>query len=55
LYTSGALQSYVVPSDEGPHRKYYSINDTGRDQLEAGRKTWAGFVTAMDVVLERAA
>ena len=26
LYSSGALSSYVVPSDEGPHRKYYGIN-----------------------------
>ncbi len=24
LYASGALTSYVVPSDEGPHRKYYA-------------------------------
>ena len=23
LYTAGALTSYVVPSEEGPHRKYY--------------------------------
>ena len=26
LYTAGALTSYVVPSEEGPHRKYYGIN-----------------------------
>ncbi len=26
LYSSGLLTSYVVPSDEGPHRKYYGIN-----------------------------
>src|SRR6478735_8104331 len=26
LYAAGALTSYVVPSDEGPHRKYYAIN-----------------------------
>ena len=25
LYAAGALTSYVVPSDEGPHRKYYGI------------------------------
>ena len=30
LYSAGALTSYVVPSDEGPHRKYYGINDRGR-------------------------
>lgn len=53
LFKSGALTSYVVASDEGPHRKYYGINDVGRGQLEAGRKTWQAFVTAMDVVLEQ--
>ena len=31
LYRSGLLTSYLVPSDEGPHRKYYGINDAGRD------------------------
>jgi PadR family transcriptional regulator PadR len=30
LYAVGALTSYVVPSDEGPHRKYYGINGNGR-------------------------
>ncbi len=25
LYRDGALTSYVVPSDEGPHRRYYGI------------------------------
>jgi PadR family transcriptional regulator, regulatory protein PadR len=53
LFKVGALKSYVVPSDEGPHRKYYGINDVGQDQLEAGRKTWHAFVGAMNVVLEQ--
>jgi PadR family transcriptional regulator PadR len=26
LYAAGALTTYVVPSDEGPHRKYYALN-----------------------------
>ena len=26
LFLHGKLTSYVVPSDEGPHRKYYGIN-----------------------------
>jgi PadR family transcriptional regulator PadR len=53
LFRIGALKSYVVPSDEGPHRKYYGINDVGHDQLETGRKTWQAFVSAMNVVLEQ--
>src|SRR5919112_6480554 len=27
LYRSGHLTSYVVPSEEGPHRKYYAVNE----------------------------
>ena len=30
LYKAGLLTSYVVPSEEGPHRKYYGLNDVGR-------------------------
>jgi PadR family transcriptional regulator PadR len=30
LFQAGALTSYVVPSDSGPHRKYYGLNDAGR-------------------------
>ena len=29
LYRGGALTSYVVPSEEGPHRRYYGITDAG--------------------------
>ncbi len=34
LYAAGALTSYVVPSDEGPHRKYYGITP-GRPRAAA--------------------
>ncbi|QCW52272.1 PadR family transcriptional regulator [Nocardioides dongxiaopingii] len=43
LYAAGALTSYVVPSDEGPHRKYYGMTPAGRDQLERQSKDWATF------------
>ena len=29
LFNAGALTSYVVPSEEGPHRKYYGLNAAG--------------------------
>jgi PadR family transcriptional regulator PadR len=51
LYQGGALTSYVVPSDEGPHRKYYAINDRGRSMLEDGAKTWRAFADTVDGVL----
>jgi PadR family transcriptional regulator PadR len=51
LYSAGALTSYVVPSDEGPHRKYYAINDRGRSVLEDGGKTWRAFADTVDGLL----
>jgi PadR family transcriptional regulator, regulatory protein PadR len=52
LYSSGALTSYVVPSDEGPHRKYYGINAQGRAMLAAQRKDWREFAGTMSRLLE---
>ncbi|MFI5960423.1 PadR family transcriptional regulator [Cryptosporangium sp. NPDC051539] len=51
LYSAGCLTSYVVPSEEGPHRKYYGITDVGRDQLTESTKTWTGFARTMDDLL----
>jgi PadR family transcriptional regulator PadR len=53
LYRGGALTSYVVPSDEGPHRRYYGITETGKTQLSEARTTWAEFVRAVDTLLEQ--
>lgn len=52
LYRGGALSSYVVPSDEGPNRKYYALTPAGRDQLEASRKVWDAFVDDMAMILD---
>ena len=54
LYSGGALTSYVVPSDEGPHRKYYGINAQGRATLQTQGKTWAAFAQTMEGLLEGA-
>ena len=51
LYTAGALTSYVVPSEEGPHRKYYGINAQGRAMLDLQRKVWTEFSTTMNHLL----
>lgn len=51
LFQGGALTTYVVPSDEGPHRKYYAINKTGSAQLDASTKDWGEFAGAMDKLL----
>jgi PadR family transcriptional regulator PadR len=55
LYNAGALSSYVVPSEEGPHRKYYGLNDTGRQLLAESGKTWRSFAETMDSLLGAAA
>lgn len=52
LFTAGALTSYVVASDDGPHRKYYGINDTGKRMLSEQRKTWNDFSSKMSSLLD---
>ncbi|WP_020578712.1 PadR family transcriptional regulator [Actinopolymorpha alba] len=48
LLKAGLLTSYVEPSDAGPHRIYYRLNDHGRHQLEASAKTWREFTATMN-------
>ncbi|GAA3575158.1 PadR family transcriptional regulator [Amycolatopsis ultiminotia] len=55
LYKAGLLTSYVVPSEEGPHRKYYSLNEPGRQRLTESVSTWQSFASAMDQLLKEAA
>jgi PadR family transcriptional regulator PadR len=52
LYRAGALTSYVEPSDEGPHRRYYGITERGRAQLTEARLVWAGFSRALTDLLD---
>lgn len=52
LYNGGALTSYVKPSDEGPHRRYYGITPAGREQLAQARTTWADFSRALTALLD---
>ncbi len=55
LFQGGFLTTYVVPSEEGPHRKYYSLNDPGRLRLAESGKTWQSFASTMNVLLGEAA
>lgn len=54
LYSAGALTSYVVPSDGGPHRKYYGINEQGRAMLAAQIREWNSFTAALDGLINPA-
>lgn len=51
LFQQGMLTSYVVPSEEGPHRKYYGLNRAGRDLYEEATKQWTAFTEVMDALL----
>jgi PadR family transcriptional regulator, regulatory protein PadR len=52
LYRAGSLTSYVEPSDEGPHRRYYGITPRGRAQLAEARTVWADFSQALSSLLQ---
>jgi PadR family transcriptional regulator PadR len=54
LYNAGCLTTYLVASDEGPHRKYYALNKTGTAQLARSGKVWAGFAAAMNSLVNGA-
>ncbi|MDR0482626.1 MAG: PadR family transcriptional regulator [Cellulomonadaceae bacterium] len=51
LFAAGALTNYVVPSDEGPHRKYYGITDHGKEILATQREEWHQFAATLTHVL----
>ncbi len=52
LFQAGALNSYVVPSEEGPHRKYYGINRKGEEVYQRSVKSWRSFADLMDRLLD---
>ncbi|WP_127546171.1 PadR family transcriptional regulator [Actinoplanes sp. OR16] len=51
LFNSGLLSTYVVASDEGPHRKYYSLNDRGAGELKRSGEVWRDFAAIMNDLL----
>jgi PadR family transcriptional regulator, regulatory protein PadR len=55
LYNAGALTTYVVPSDEGPHRKYYALNQTGSDLLDRSAKVWREFADTLTKLIDSSA
>ena len=52
LFNGGYLTSQIVPSEEGPARKYYGINGAGTDMVERSRKTWHEFTHVMNTLLD---
>ena len=52
LYGAGALTSYVVASEEGPHRKYYGITTAGRAELKKQSEDWHTFSATITSLLD---
>lgn len=53
LFASGALSSYVVPSEEGPHRKYYALTPGGHELVAGATGSWREFAGILDGLLTR--
>ena len=51
LYSAGALSSYVVASEGGPHRKYYAITQHGREMLAEQCAEWSRFSAAITALI----
>ena len=54
LFATGYLSSYVVPSEEGPHRKYYGMTLLGRGWLMEQRIQWSDFRNVIDAIVDNA-
>ena len=51
LFAQGLLSSYVVPSEGGPHRKYYGLTPLGAKALESQRSGWLSFSATVQNIL----
>ena len=52
LEGAGLLESHVEPSSSGPPRRYYRINERGREVLAQWRQAWQATRDSVDSVLE---
>lgn len=52
LEKAGYIESYLVPSREGPKRKYYRILPSGREQLRVWAAEWLAFADGVGTVLQ---
>ena len=52
LKDNGMIDSYIVESQEGPNRKYYSITNSGRAESERLLKAWFEVVDSINALLK---
>ena len=51
LYESGLLSSYMVTSEVGPARRYFSLTTAGAAELKDGREIWEQFHSVVSALL----
>ncbi|GHV48734.1 transcriptional regulator [Clostridia bacterium] len=51
LKDNGSIISYIVESQEGPPRKYYSITDDGKTERQQQEGEWRSFVGGVESIL----
>lgn len=52
LQQRGLIESYFVPSSEGPRRKYYRLLPAGAKQLAQWQAEWEAFSLAVEHILK---
>ena len=52
LEKNGYFETEMVPTGTGPSRKYYRLNETGREALAQFRRQWSGLKQIVDAILE---
>jgi PadR family transcriptional regulator, regulatory protein PadR len=52
LQQQGLIEGYLVPSAEGPSRKYYRLLPAGEQQLALWAGEWADFAQAVSLLLK---
>ena len=52
LFAEGLLNCYVVPSEEGPNRKYYGLTSMGSKAFDEQRSGWTAFAATVDGILD---
>ena len=52
LHSDGFVESYVVPSETGPHRRYYRLTPSGQSRRHELGKTWRRFAEIMNLLVE---
>lgn len=53
LTTEGYFTTYLMESEEGPPRKYYTITEQGRIHLDELRAEWEQFTTGVNDLIQR--